>query len=53
MWFPTVFISALDKIGMDVKKPIAQFFNSFSPGYGIRMKSEFTVAPEHILNHTG
>ena len=33
---PKSFISALDKIGMDVKtnRPI---FNLFSPSYGIRM----------------
>ena len=36
IWFRIVFISALDKVGMDVKtnRPIC---NLFSPGYGIRM----------------
>ena len=31
MWFPIVFISALDKIGMDVKNPIVRFFIYFLP----------------------
>ena len=53
MWFPKVFISALDKIGMDVKNQSADFFYLFSPAYGIRMQSEFAVAIERILNHTG
>ena len=29
MWFPVVFISALDKIGVDVKNPVADFFICF------------------------
>ena len=29
MWFPKVFISALDKIGMDVKKTIGRFLIYF------------------------
>ena len=36
MWFPKVFISALGKIGMDVK-PNRPIFNLFSPSYGIRL----------------
>ena len=36
MWFPTVFISALDKTDMKVKIQSADF-NLFSYGYGIRM----------------
>ena len=36
MWFPIVFISALDKIEMDVKTQSADFLFIF-PGYGIRM----------------
>ena len=35
MWFPKVFISTLDKIGMDVKNQSDDFL--FSPSYGIRM----------------
>ena len=35
-WFPKVFISALDKVGMDVKNN-RSIFNLFSPSYGIRM----------------
>ena len=35
MWFPKVFTSALDKIGMDVNNQSADFL--FSPSYGIRM----------------
>ena len=31
MWFPIVFISALDKIGMDVKKTIGPFLIYFLP----------------------
>ena len=43
MWFPIVFIFALDKILMEVKKTKKKkkknrpIFYLFSPGYGIRM----------------
>ena len=53
MWFSKVFISALDKIGMDAKKTTRPIFNLLSPSYGIRMQSEFAVATERILNQTG
>ena len=46
------FISALDKVGIDVKKNNNWLiFNLFFPGYGTCMFLEFAVATESILNH--